>query len=102
MLRQAEQTCWTVGEAGLATEGQDDNLTVYAANRGAVLVTMDREFSRRRIENAIGGLIWLRCDPPKAAAVLRAHLDDVFQLLQRGDVTIVVSEDHVSASSTWE
>jgi predicted nuclease of predicted toxin-antitoxin system len=94
--------CWTVGEAGLATEGQDDNLTVYAANRGAVLVTMDREFSRRRIENAIGGHIWLRCDPPEAAKVLRAHLDDVLQVLQRGDVTITVSEDNFGASSTWE
>ena len=30
MLVEEGNDCWTASEAGLATEGQDDNLSVYA------------------------------------------------------------------------
>jgi hypothetical protein len=35
-------------DAGLADEGEDDNLTVYAAKHQAVLVSLDAQFMRRR------------------------------------------------------
>ena len=61
MLHRERHDCWTVSEAGLAGEGQDDNLTVYADVKNAVLVTMDEEFSQRRRKHSIGRHIWLRC-----------------------------------------
>ena len=99
MLSEEGHDCWTASEAGLATEGQDDNLSVYADTRRAVLVTFDREFSRRRRDSPIGRHVWLRCGPPIAAAVLRAHLAEVLELLHREHVTIEVSEAGVRATS---
>lgn len=86
MLRNRGHECWTAAEAGLATEGQDDNLTVYAEAHHAVLVTLDREFSQRRRKNPIGRHVWLHCPDPEAAAVLDAHLVEVLRLLHRTNV----------------
>lgn len=94
--------CWTASEAGLATEGQDDNLTVYADEKNAVLVTMDREFSLRRRTNSIGRHIWLRCPEPDAAALLRSKLGQVLPYLERDNVTITVSERGIRLHSGWE
>lgn len=48
MLAAHGHRWWTAAEAGMADESQDDNLSVYSASKGAVLVTLDREFMRRR------------------------------------------------------
>ena len=102
MLRGAGHDCWTAAQAGLAAEGEDDKLSVYAAAQGAVLITLDREFSRRRLRNPIGWHIWLRCLEPEAAVVLSGSLAEVLALLHRANVTITVSMAHVSAESRWE
>jgi predicted nuclease of predicted toxin-antitoxin system len=101
MLRARGHQCWTAADAGLADEPQDDNLSVYAAKRVAVLVTFDREFSQRRRKNPIGHHIWLRCPEPEAATVLDAWLPVVLRLLHRADVTITVSKQGVEAASKW-
>lgn len=69
MLQRAGHQCWTAAEAGL-TDAADDDLSVYADDRGAALVTHDREW--------------------EAATVMRAHLDDLVAVL-RGRATVVVS-----------
>lgn len=102
MLHDGGHECWTAADAGLATEGQDDNLSVYATEHHAVLVTMDVEFTRRRRRNPIGHHVMLRCAPPEAAAVLGAHLTEVLDLLHRADVTIAVSQGRVIPASRWE
>jgi predicted nuclease of predicted toxin-antitoxin system len=99
MLLDEHHECWTAAEAGLAAEEKDDNLSVYADAKQAALITFDREFSRRRIKNPIGRHIWLRCQPPRAALVLRAHLGEVLDLLHRDHVAISVSDTHVRAWS---
>ena len=99
MLIEQGHDCWTAAEAGLATEGQDDNLSVYADSRRAALVTFDREFSRRRRANPIGRHVWLRCAPPIAAAVLEDHLPEVLELLRREHVTVEVNQSGVRATS---
>lgn len=99
MLVAEHHECWTAAEAGLASEGQDDNLSVYADAKQAALITFDREFSQRRIHNPIGRHIWLRCSPPRAAPVLRSHLAEVLALLHREHVAIRVTEDEVRAWS---
>jgi predicted nuclease of predicted toxin-antitoxin system len=102
MLREEGYDCWTAGEAGLATEGQDDNLSVYADSKQAVLVTHDREFSQRRMKYPIGKHIWLHCSELVAAEVLRSHLDEVVALLQRDHVTIEITESNVKSQSRAE
>ena len=101
MLRARGHECWTAAEAGLGDEPQDDSLSVCAASRGAVLVTMDREFSRRRRRDPIGHHIRLRCTDPDAAAVLDDALAEVLSLLRRTDVTITVSRHGVEGASKW-
>lgn len=58
----------------------DDDLTVWADDRGFAVVTHDREFSRRRRADPIGRRIELRCSETKAAEALMRHLDQVLQL----------------------
>lgn len=53
-LRRHGHVCWTAADAGLADESQDDDLSVYAEGREAVLITLDREFTLRRRRNPIG------------------------------------------------
>jgi predicted nuclease of predicted toxin-antitoxin system len=101
MLRRQGHDCWTAAEAGLAAEGQDDNLTVYAAGRGAVLVTLDRQFIQRRRANSIERQVRLRCAEPDAAAVLAVHISEVLDYLERDHVTVTVSVHGVKADSDW-
>ncbi len=101
MLGRNGHEWWSANDAGLADEGQDDNLTVYASEHRAVLVTLDREFSRRRQANAIGRHVRLRCPEPAAAVVLASHLKEILDDLERDHVTITVSRDAVRADSDW-
>jgi predicted nuclease of predicted toxin-antitoxin system len=102
MLRAQGHECWTASEAGLATEPQDDNLTVYAAEKDAVLVTLDQEFSQRRRKNTIGRHIWMRCPEPDAADLLRSTLDEALPYLERTDVIVTVSSGGVRSDTEWE
>lgn len=56
---------------------------------------------QRRRANAIGRHVRLRCTEPDAAAVLRAHLKEVLEFLEREHVTVTVSRDGVKADSDW-
>jgi predicted nuclease of predicted toxin-antitoxin system len=101
MLRRHRHECWTASQAGLAT-ATDDALTVWASEHRAVVVNTDREFSRRRMNNAIGHHVWMRCLDWEADAVLEANLAEVVHRLQaRSDLTIRVSGDGVLDSSAW-
>jgi len=99
MLVRLGHQCWTASEAGLATEGQDDTLSVYADSRHAALVTFDKEFSRRRLKNPIGRHVWLRCSVLNAATIFESHLDEVVGLLHREHVTIEIRERRVTSRS---
>jgi predicted nuclease of predicted toxin-antitoxin system len=87
--------------AGLADEGEDDNLTVYAAEQRAVLITLDTQFMQRRRANAIERHVRLRCYEPEAAAVLAGCLKEVLEYLERDHVTVTVSRAGVKADSDW-
>ena len=71
MLRRHGHECLTASDVGLAA-ATDDTLTVWACEHGAVVVSTDREFSQRRMKNAIGHHVWLRCKDWEADAVLEA------------------------------
>jgi predicted nuclease of predicted toxin-antitoxin system len=101
MLRRHRHECLTASQVGLAT-ATDDDLTVWASAHETVVVSTDREFSRRRMNNAIGHHVWLRCLDWEADVVLEANLAEVVHCLQaRSDLTIRVSVDGLIDSSAW-
>jgi predicted nuclease of predicted toxin-antitoxin system len=101
MLRRHGHECLTASQVGLAA-ATDDALTVGASEHRAVVVSTDREFGRRRMQNAIGHHVWLRCLDWEAAAVLEAHLAEVVTRIEaRSDLTVRVSLDGLIDSSAW-
>lgn len=66
-------------------------MPVYADDRHAVVVTLDREFTLRRRKNPIGRHVQLRCAEPEAAEVLETWLPEVLGYLERDHVTVIVS-----------
>jgi hypothetical protein len=79
-------------------------VAVYADDRGAVLITHDREFTRRRMRNTIGRHVRLDCEQPDAMAIIGAHLDELVTALEHAhDVVIVVSAAGVTRhAGQWE
>ena len=101
MLRHRGHECWAAGSAGLA-RARDDELTVWAAEHQAVIIITDGEFGQRRMQNAIGRHVWLRCSDWEASEVLANHLNDVLTLLQaRSELTVRVSKESLTDSSKW-
>ena len=102
MLRQRGHQCWTASAVGLAAAA-DDALTVWATSHTAILVSTDREFGQRRMRNAVGHHLWLRCPDWEVREVLAAHLNEVADRLKaRRDVTIRISKDSLTDSSDWQ
>ena len=101
-LRRAGYECWTAGEAGLHA-ASDDQLTVYAHDRRAALVTHDREFSRRRRMNVVGTHIWLRCLEWEAESLVLGYLPAIDALVRSYvDIYIAVSADGLEISHRWD
>ena len=102
MLRRHRHTCLTASGVGLM-DGRDDDLTVWATEHDAALISTDKEFGRRRMKNAIGHHVWVRALDWEAAEVLEAHLDEVLPLLAgRVDVTVRVGREGIKSSSDWK
>jgi len=102
MLRRRGHEFWTASAVGLAP-AVDDALTVWASSHGAAIVSTDRVFGLRRMQNAIGFHVWLRCLDWEANDVLAAHLDEVVARLEaRRHLTIRVSKDGLTDSSNWQ
>lgn len=102
MLRRHRHRVHTASELG-AKDAADDELTVIATNHGGwVVVTHDREFSRRRQRLSMGRHLHLRCDEWRAVDLLEARLSGVVGILRHLDhVTLQVSEDGMSMQSNW-
>jgi Domain of unknown function (DUF5615) len=101
-LRRRRHRVWTASEAGLSDAG-DDDLTAWAADHGAVLVTADSEFSQRRGRNAIGAHVWMRCPLWDAAALLEGRLGEVLEVVEhRSDVLIVITKSTMKVRGVWD
>ncbi len=81
-LVKAGHQSWTAAQAGLF-RARDDELTVYACDEQACLVTHDREFSVRRKANVVGQHIWMTCSEWDAASALVETLPDILPILDR-------------------
>ncbi len=102
MLRQRHHEVWTAADAGLQAAG-DDDLTVYAQDSDAVLLTHDLEFSRRRRHNVTGKHILLRCNEWDAADLLDRHLEQILRLFSSfDDIYAAVSKKGMETSHLWE
>jgi predicted nuclease of predicted toxin-antitoxin system len=101
VLRARGHQSWSAADAGLNAEA-DDTLTVYASDKGAVVVTHDKEFSQRRRKNVIGWHIQLRCNEWEAADLLAKHLDDLVRIMQtRDSLFAAVSHEGCDLSFGW-
>jgi predicted nuclease of predicted toxin-antitoxin system len=100
-LRQLKHQAWTIPAAGLHGVG-DDDVTVYACNHNAVVLTHDKEFSQRRRRNVIGRHIQLRCLEWEAADLLAEYLDELLPILRRSDVFISLSAHGFELSRRWD
>lgn len=69
LLRDRGHDCWTAGDSNLSTEA-DGNLTVYAINMGAALITHDKEFSTTRKKRIIGQHLRVRCSAINVPSVV--------------------------------
>jgi predicted nuclease of predicted toxin-antitoxin system len=67
VLRREGHEAWTAGRAGLSRVS-DDELTAYADDRNAALLTHDVEFSERRRKNVIGKHVWIQRITPAGNA----------------------------------
>jgi predicted nuclease of predicted toxin-antitoxin system len=101
-LRRLGHDAWTAANAGLSA-ASDDELTVYADNQGAALVTHDVEFSKRRQRNVIGKHVWLRCSEMDAAQLVEDRIDELAAALNiHKDVWIRLSSDGLALSFAWK
>jgi predicted nuclease of predicted toxin-antitoxin system len=101
LLMRHGHEAWTAANANLQQD-KDDDITVYAHDKRAVVVTHDREFSRRRRLNTVGWHIQLRCPEPDAADLLEQHLDHVISLLRGSEnIFIRLSADGCDVSYRW-
>lgn len=102
VLRRHGHEAWTVGLAGLSS-ASDDELTVYAHNKNAALITHDVEFSQRRRRNVVGQHIWLRCPEEDAAELIAAHIEQIVLMLSvNSDLWIKLSVAGTELSFRWE
>lgn len=96
MLRGVGHRCVSIGSARLVT-ANDDAVSVFADDRGAVLLTHDQEFILRRRERTFGRHVLLACNEWDAEEVLRTHLDEVVTLINSRDAIVLrISKDNVT------
>jgi predicted nuclease of predicted toxin-antitoxin system len=102
VLRREGHKVWTAAQAGLSRV-TDDELTVYADEQRAALLTHDVAFSRRRQNSVVGQHVWLRCVDMAAAELVIEHLPEIVEQLERhNDVWLQVSTEGVTLSFNWK
>ena len=99
---EAGHDAWTASDAGLYA-AKDDDLSVYAHDRGAALLTHDREFTRKRQARCFGWHVWLKCAEFTSVEVVPRHLGEIVDVLEhRTDVVLEVTATRVrELPSRW-
>ena len=92
---------WTVASAGVP-DAQDDDISVYAAEKNAVVVTHDIEFSARRRRNPHGRHVHLGCSEPDAVEIIKGCLAELVAAIEPfADVFVYVSKDGMASHLKW-
>jgi predicted nuclease of predicted toxin-antitoxin system len=101
LLVKNGQEAWTVAAAGIP-DAQDDDISVYAAEKNAVVVTHDIEFSARRRRNPHGRHVHLGCSEPDAVELIKGCLAELVAAIEPfTDVFVYVSKDGISSHLKW-
>jgi predicted nuclease of predicted toxin-antitoxin system len=97
----AGHEAWSITDAGLSGI-KDDDVSIYAAQKDAVVVTHDVEFSARRRKNPHGRHVQMGCREREAASLVAERLDELIGALTPfDDVFIYLSKNGVSLHRTW-
>ncbi len=80
VIRAAGHECWTASQAATQND-DDDEQTVYAVDKRAVLITHDREFTVRRRRMPIGHHVRLKCHQIDGPELLESALDQIVSFL---------------------
>ena len=100
-LRRLGHDAWTAANAGLSA-ASDDELTVYADDQSAALLTHDAEFSLRRRCNVVGKHVWIRCSEMDAAELIEERIEELVAALSiQKDVWVRLSAEGLSLSFAW-
>ncbi|GGF48590.1 hypothetical protein GCM10011519_23280 [Marmoricola endophyticus] len=92
---------WTVAAAGIP-DAADDDVSVYAAAKDAVVVTHDIEFSARRRKNPHGRHVQLGCPEPDAVDLVGACIDELASAIEPfSDIFVYVSKDGIKTHLRW-
>jgi len=91
-LRGRGHECWTVVEAGLGG-ADDDAVSIYADDRGAILITHDAEATKRRRKFTFGRHVFLRCHQLDAVELLEQHITEVEQDLEQHQMGVIEVRD---------
>lgn len=94
VLTDAGHDCWRAPD-GLALDGVDDEISVYADDKRAVVVTHDRVFTDIRKKATFGQHVRLACKHPHAARVMRDRLPELLDKLAAGTGVYTVSASRV-------
>lgn len=87
-LRQRGHDCWSVVDAGLGG-ADDDAVSIYADNRGAILITHDAEATKRRRKFTFGRHVFLRCHQLEAVELLEAHSTELERQVERHQAGVI-------------
>lgn len=102
VLRRLGHEAWTADDAGLSTAA-DDELTVYAHDQRAVLLTHDREFSARRRKHVVGWHVQLRCVELDAADLISRYCAELVKLVSVfDDLFLAISKEGLELSHRWD
>lgn len=96
-LIAAGHEAWITGEAGRART-DDDEQTIYATDKHAILVTHDAEFTNKRKAMPFGHHVRLKCREWDAPKLLVAVLPQLEQLLRASPDMVVVVTVHADGT----
>lgn len=101
VLVAAGHEAWTVAAAGIP-DAADDDVSVYAAQKDAVVITHDVEFSARRRRNPHGRHVQLGCPEPDAVDLVSACVDELVSAIEPfADVFVYVSKAGINWHLKW-
>lgn len=93
VLTAAGHKCWSAREAS-RQDAEDDEQTIYAQTRQAVLVTHDKEFTERRKKMPLWKHVRLVCEQPDGPTLLERWLTEMVYALDRhADVVVELRPD---------
>lgn len=99
VLVKAGHNAWTANQAGLAGReaANDDEVSIYAQDKNAVVLSHDNAFALRRRKNTFGQHVHLTCEQPDGPEVIDGFLDEIVGHLEvQSPVVIDVSVNGVT------